>query len=249
MIFLVENGINRINMEEEYKQIELEPNYEVSNFGNIRNIETKETKNTFFDKDGYRLVSLNGTIYRVHRLVAIYFVYNDDKQNKIYVNHKDEIKINNVYTNLEWCTSKYNNNYGTKNKRCAEKLSNGKVIEYNINGDIINIYRSLSFVSHNVKSGAGISDAIRYNYFNRVFNNKYYFLETERFDIKRKGTKRIYYLYKKNDFSKILCKGSRIDIANYLHLGVKQIANYINYYTSRNKDIIVLDYIIKIELI
>ena len=70
-------------MREEYKQIKLEPNYEVSNFGNIRNVETKEIKNTFFDKDGYKLVSLNGTIYRVHRLVAIYFVYNDDKQNKI----------------------------------------------------------------------------------------------------------------------------------------------------------------------
>ena len=249
MIFLVENGINKINMEEEYKQIELEPNYEVSNFGNVRNIETKDIKNTYFDKDGYKLVSLNGTNYRVHRLVAIYFVHNDDKQNKTIVNHKDEIKDNNIYTNLEWCTNKYNNNYGTRVERIANVLSKEKVIEYDINGNIINIYRSLSFVSHNIKSGAGIVDAIKYNYFNRVFNNKYYFLETERFDIKRKGTKRIYYLYKKNDFSKILCKGNRINIANYLHLGVKQVANYINYYNSRNRDIVILDYIIKIELL
>lgn len=249
MIFLIENGINKINMEEEYKQIELEPNYEVSNFGNVRNIETKDIKNTHFDKNGYKIVSLNGTKYKVHRLVAIYFVKNDNIKNNTIINHKDENKTNNVFTNLEWCTNKYNTNYGTNIDRMANALSKEKIIEYDINGNIINIYRSLSFVSRNVKSGAGISDAIRYNYFNRVFNNKYYFLETERFDIKRKGTKRIYYLYKKNDFSKILCKGSRIDIANYLHLGVKQIANYINYYNSRNRDIVILDYIIKIELL
>lgn len=249
MIFLVENGINKINMEEEYKQIELEPNYEVSNFGNVRNIKTKDIKNTYFDKDGYKLVSLNGTNYRVHRLVAIYFVHNDDKQNKTIINHKDENKINNIYTNLEWCTNKYNTNYGTNIERMAISLSKEKVIEYDINGNILNIYRSLSFVANNIKSGAGISDAIRYNYFNRFFNGKYYFLETERFNIKRKGVRRVYYLYKNKDYSKVLCKGNRVDIANYLHLGVKQVANYINYYNSRNRDIVILDYIIKIELL
>lgn len=54
-------------------------------------------------------------------MVAQTFIPNID--NLPQINHKDENKLNNYYTNLEWCTSKYNNNYGTRNKRIAEKES------------------------------------------------------------------------------------------------------------------------------
>ena len=34
----------------------------------------------------------------------------------------NEDKQNNNVTNLQWCTYKQNNNYGTRNKRISEKL-------------------------------------------------------------------------------------------------------------------------------
>ena len=46
------------------------------------------------------------------------------------VNHKDENKLNNHFSNLEWCNSNYNNNYGSHNFKISEtkkeKGSTGK---------------------------------------------------------------------------------------------------------------------------
>lgn len=98
--------------------------YEVSNMGNVRNVRRNTLLRLTKTNYGYIQVDLykNGikTGLKVHRLVAQAFLPNPD--NLPQVNHKDEDKTNNNVTNLEWCTVKYNNNYGTKNIRRSETL-------------------------------------------------------------------------------------------------------------------------------
>lgn len=112
--------------------------YQESNFGRTKSIsryiktgigkrllEDKILK-TLKEKVGYYSVILckDGKMYRkkVHRLVGFVFVENDDPINKTVINHKDENKLNNCVENLEWCTQKYNTNYGTATKRHSETM-------------------------------------------------------------------------------------------------------------------------------
>lgn len=87
-------------------------------------------KNKIFLKDrdekyGYRRISLrqNGSdqlqTFMIHRLVAMAWIPNPD--NLPQVNHKDEDKTNNHYTNLEWCNHAYNMNYGTRTERASQR--------------------------------------------------------------------------------------------------------------------------------
>lgn len=71
---------------------------------------------------GYMVTGLSLNGYRktisIHRLVALSWVPNPHGYNV--VNHLDEDKLHNVDTNLEWCTSLENVNYGTAIERNAQ---------------------------------------------------------------------------------------------------------------------------------
>lgn len=125
-------------MKEIWKDIKgYEGLYQVSNLGNIKSVNRivrfkngyrclpeKILKISSFCNSKYMQVNLskNSKIktYSLHRLVAETFIPNPN--NLPCVNHKDENPQNNCVDNLEWCTHKYNSNYGTLKKRQSEKM-------------------------------------------------------------------------------------------------------------------------------
>lgn len=128
-------------MEEWRPVVGYEGLYEVSNTGKVRSCSryyVNSLGNRFFLKGKILSLSDNGRGYLrtilkkdnkestkyIHRLVAQTFIPNPD--NLPQVNHKDEDKSNNRVDNLEWCDSKYNLNYGTRNKRVIDtKIERG----------------------------------------------------------------------------------------------------------------------------
>ena len=117
-----------------WKETTLTPCYLISNKGEIKNKKTGKILKGHLDKDGYPHVTLRLGLKKyktpaIHRLVALAFISNPD--NLPCVNHKDENRQNNNVENLEWCTVKYNNAYGTHNERVkiANQVRNGKKVK------------------------------------------------------------------------------------------------------------------------
>lgn len=120
------------NTKETWKPITCTDNvkYEVSSEGKVRILKTGRILKPCYNTKGYARVDLTSanndktkkTRKLVHRLVAQAFIPNND-QSKTLINHKDENPRNNSVANLEWCTHKYNANYGTRNERVGKSKS------------------------------------------------------------------------------------------------------------------------------
>ena len=108
-------------MVEKWVNIENHPSYFISNFGRVFSKKSnKVMKNRVVSKNGYQQITLDNSQLLVHRLVAQAFIHNPN--NLPCVNHKDENPGNNDFRNLEWCTYKYNSNYGTNPSRRSKKM-------------------------------------------------------------------------------------------------------------------------------
>lgn len=98
--------------------------YSIDVYGNIYSNFKKDFLVPKIDKDGYHYVCLykkgKEKWFKVHRLVGMMYIPNPD--NLPQINHKDENKANNYVGNLEWCTNKYNVNYGMRTKKASAAL-------------------------------------------------------------------------------------------------------------------------------
>jgi hypothetical protein len=89
--------------------------YQVSNLGNVKNVQTQKILNGDTNSIGYKRVVLYKPIKKrffVHRLVAYHFV--DGYNKNLIVNHKDGNKQNNIADNLEWITHSENDKHAFK---------------------------------------------------------------------------------------------------------------------------------------
>ena len=139
--------------------------YMVSDLGRVKSIRFEKERILKTDmSSGYLRVMLgrrNGH-FLVHRLVAEAFIPNPD--NLPCVNHINEVKTDNRVENLEWCTKKYNTNYGKGRERMVEKQRNRKdcskvILQFSLNGEFIKewpsgkeIQRKLGFAQTNISA-------------------------------------------------------------------------------------------------
>lgn len=168
-------------MKEIWKDIKgYEGLYQVSSLGHIKSLERitigknrhgeferivpERILEGFYNKKGYVRIGLlkNGKVkmYLAHRLVAEAFI--DNPENLPQVNHIDGIKDHNEVKNLEWCTPIYNIQHSYKiglRNNVDEILKNNrkkqskKVAQYDMYGNLINIYASLNEASRKSEYG------------------------------------------------------------------------------------------------
>lgn len=147
---------------ENWKEIKgYEGLYEISDAGNVRSVDrcitySNGVKHNYKGKiivpvihRNYYAVTLHKDnkkrTFKVHRLVAEAFIENP--LNLPYVNHKDENKLNNSVSNLEWCTAQYNSNYGNSQLKKSNSCKK-PIFQLDLEGNIIKLWNSPSDVEN-----------------------------------------------------------------------------------------------------
>ena len=119
--------------------------YKVSEYGDIKSIHYNGGNHSkllkpAIDKYGYSIVALfkNKKLktFKVHRIVAKHFL-EESYSEELQVNHINEIKTDNHYTNLEMCTNLYNCNYGSRKNALSKK-----VIQSTLNDEFVKEWES-----------------------------------------------------------------------------------------------------------
>ena len=140
-----------------WKPINEYPDYMISSLGRVKSLKRNKELilKTPLNKFGYPTISLckenTHKVVLVHRLVAQAFIPNTN--NLPQINHIDEDKTNNCVENLEWCTAKYNTNYGTRNIRALDKTHkkiSKPVLQFSLDGELVRKWETTYSIEKNM---------------------------------------------------------------------------------------------------
>lgn len=131
--------------EEIWRQTEYEY-YQISSAGRVKSMPRPRVKKEKILKPqfngNYYHVEINGKTVLIHQLVAKAFCEGMTNERNM-VNHKDRNKLNNISSNLEWCSNSENQQNRNVNgcithefKKCRRKLKSGDYREH-----IYEVYR------------------------------------------------------------------------------------------------------------
>lgn len=129
MISPVELKVKPIDKSEVFKEVycdgEYYPNYYISNYGRLYSKITNRIVNGSYHSGYIRYTLKNGDACRnlySHRIVATAFISNENPEEWDCINHRDEQRDNNHFSNLEWCSRKMNNNWkGAPSRNAAAR--------------------------------------------------------------------------------------------------------------------------------
>ena len=115
----------------DWKDIDGYPNHEVSDQGFVRHKHMQKITNGGPDSKGYRVIRLQNTLHRIHRIVAGAFLDNPD--NHPCVDHIDHDKANNRAENLRWCSHAQNQMNKSKQRSIISSQFKGVFWQSNVN--------------------------------------------------------------------------------------------------------------------
>lgn len=133
--------------------------YLVTSDGKIYSKSCKRYLKPYKNRAGYLIIDLHGDNYdknkdhdsytrkriskrkkfRVHRLVAKYFIHNENPELYVEINHKNKDRTDNRVENLEWVTGKQN----------LQHAHNKKIEQYSKDGTLICVYNSMKEAGKN----------------------------------------------------------------------------------------------------
>lgn len=148
--------------------------YDVYEDGRIWSYKYKKFLKPATRKDGYQIVSLSDNegkqkTYYLHRVV--YESVTGSPIPKGYeINHRSEVKTDNMISNLELLTHNENNNYGSRTERQAKSLS--KQVGAFKNNELVMTFQSTQEAHRNGFNSGAVSACCR-NCFKRKGNNVY----------------------------------------------------------------------------
>lgn len=156
-------------MHEEWKTMDFNPRYEVSNFGRFRKLNKKGYRYLKPYRKwnrNYYAIKLDSKEYGCAKLVATYFIRPLKENERVY--HKNKMEFDNYYRNLEIITKK---EYGKR----TGYLSNSKRVVLIEDGEVKKFYRSARAAARDLY----ISKQTATDYCNNRYKKKIYDLRWE----------------------------------------------------------------------